>query len=292
MFPWKKVSAGYPPSPLEGSNDTVVSTVLREGDVIIVEPMKNGSNAPASHSLESSSTTKQVSTATSATTTTSTKLSVPHVSEKEMLSSIASQGTICLREVPDDNSCLFRCVCALIGYPNRSPGTLRQIVAETIHSRPDLYTAAVLDKSVEDYTAWIQSDNAWGGAIELALLADYYKIQFAAFDVNTMRLDRYAQQSNYPTIAFLIYDGIHYNYIALSIGEGSSTDGDITQFDPQDRYVLSKVQEIAQRLHDTRSYTDTATFKLKCMQCGTRLQGERQALAHAKSTGHSEFNEN
>lgn len=264
------------------SGDTVVSSVLREGDVLIVESVKNVSNIPT-QPLDSSPA-KQNSAA-------SATLNSVAITEADVSSSIASQGKVCLREVPDDNSCLFRCVNALIGFPRRDPGALRQIVAEAIHSRPDLYTAAVLDKSVSDYTAWIQSDNAWGGAIELAILADYYKIQFAAFDVHTMRLDRYAQEAHYPTIAFLIYDGIHYNYVALSIG-GASPDGDITQFDPNDKYVLSRVQEIAQHLHDTRSYTDTANFKLKCMQCGTRLRGEKQALDHAKATGHSQFDEN
>jgi ubiquitin thioesterase OTU1 len=38
-----------------------------------------------------------------------------------------------------------------------------------------------------------------------------------------------------------------------------------------------------------RSYTDTATFALRCGQCRTPLKGEKDATKHAKETGHTQF---
>lgn len=38
-------------------------------------------------------------------------------------------------------------------------------------------------------------------------------------------------------------------------------------------------------------YTDTNTFRLECKECGTTITGEDEALAHAKKTGHSKFEE-
>lgn len=195
-----------------------------------------------------------------------------------------------MREVPDDNSCLFRSVNALLGHPSRSPGHLRDVIARHVVSHRDVYTAAMLGRSTDEYAAWILSDTAWGGAIELSILASHFRQQLAAYDVHTMRLDRYAGTEGFPTVGFLIYDGIHYNYAALSLA-GASQDADVTQFDAGDTYVVEKVRKLAQMLHDTKSYTNTASFSLKCLQCGTLLTGEKQALQHATSTGHDQFDE-
>lgn len=137
-----------------------------------------------------------------------------------------------------------------------------------------------------DYAAWVQSDHAWGGPIELMIFADHFEIQIAAFDIITMRLDTYGPQ--YQTVAYLIYNGIHYNYCALSI---NGIDQDITQFPASDIFVLEKVRSIAQMLHDSKQYTNTNTFKLRCLQCGTFLNGANHANQHAASTGHTQFDE-
>lgn len=278
----KKVSAGYPPRPLAGSDDIAISSILEEGDVVIIQP---ATNTPPSSKTNADTLLNKSSAPVARTADASA------ISGSDAAASIASQGTVCLREVPDDNSCLFRCVNALLGEVNRTPTYLRQIIANVIMSNPHLYSEVVLGKSNADYAAWILSDHAWGGAIELAILAEHFKVQFAAFDVHTMRLDRYAQDRSFPTVAFLIYDGIHYNYAALSL-TGASIDADITQFEANDRYVLAKVREIAQKLNDSRNYTDTASFTLKCKRCGAQFKGEKQALEHAKGTGHSQFDEN
>lgn len=204
--------------------------------------------------------------------------------------SIASQGEIVLREVPDDNSCLFRSLNALLGDPSRSPVYLRQIVAKYIMSNQHEFSEAVLGRTHADYSAWMLSDHAWGGPIELSILARHFRVQFAAFDVRTMRLDLYDENVQFPTVAYLMYDGIHYNYTALSL-MGASTDADITQFDPADHYVRKKVRELAQHLHDSKSFTNTASFSLVCEQCGVTMEGQQQALDHASSTGHTQFGE-
>lgn len=217
-----------------------------------------------------------------------TSQSTPGIRESD---SIVSQGEIVLREVPDDNSCLFRSINALLGDPSRSPVYLRQIVAKYVMNNQEELSEAALGKPHADYAAWMLSDHAWGGPIELSILARHFRVQFAAFDVRTMRLDLYDENVQFPTVAYLIYDGVHYNYTALSLS-GASTDADITQFDPADHYALAKVRQVAQHLHDSKSFTNTASFKLVCKQCGTAIEGEQQALDHARTTGHSQFDEN
>lgn len=279
------VNAGFPPKTLQAPDTNLVSSVFRNGDVIIVNKSAQNSNqnhttAPKQHvaPVQSFSENPPVSST-----------SEPKQSANAN-DSIASQGSIVLREVPDDNSCLFRSVNSILGFPSRSPAYLRQIIAEHVMNNQDQFSEVVLGKTCADYAAWILSDHAWGGAIELSILARHFQVQIAAFDVHTMRLDRYGEDNHFPTVGFLIYDGIHYNYVALSLSD--SIDMDIFQFDSSDAYVVQKVRQLAQHLHDSKSYTDTASFKLTCMQCGITMKGEQQALEHAKTTGHSQFDEN
>ena len=40
-----------------------------------------------------------------------------------------------------------------------------------------------------------------------------------------------------------------------------------------------------------RQFTDTASFTLRCGTCKIGVKGEKEALEHAKSTGHANFSE-
>ena len=40
-----------------------------------------------------------------------------------------------------------------------------------------------------------------------------------------------------------------------------------------------------------RQFTDTASFTLRCGTCKIGVKGEKEALEHAKTTGHANFSE-
>lgn len=210
----------------------------------------------------------------------------PSASAASASDSLAAHGNVELREVPDDNSCLFRCVGAVSGLGRSESGLLRKVISDAVLARQNEFSAAILEKEPMDYAAWIQSDHAWGGPIELMIFADHFEIQIAAFDLITMRLDTYGHQ--YQTVAYLMYNGIHYNYCALSI---TGMDQDITQFPANDTLVLEKVRFIAQMLHDSKQYTNTNNFTLRCQQCRALLSGAEHANRHAADTGHTQFEE-
>ena len=48
-----------------------------------------------------------------------------------------------------------------------------------------------LGKTIDEYSAWIQLDTSWGGAIELAILAKHYQMCVNAIDIKSGRVDRY-----------------------------------------------------------------------------------------------------
>lgn len=61
----------------------------------------------------------------------------------------------------------------------------------------------------------------WGGAIELSILARHFAISIAALDVRSRRCDLYGEDQGYAERVFVIYDGIHYDALAVAAFEGA-----------------------------------------------------------------------
>ncbi|GAD99867.1 OTU-like cysteine protease, putative [Paecilomyces variotii No. 5] len=204
-------------------------------------------------------------------------------------------GTFVLRIMPDDNSCLFRAVgSALIGGMDTMT-ELRSIVAQTIQEQRDIYSEVVLEKKPDDYCRWIQTEDAWGGAIELSILSKHFDIEICSIDVQTLRVDRFNEGQ--PTRCVLVYSGIHYDTIALSPSDPPFTHAyappefDTKIFDAADPVVLQKCLELCKILQSKHYYTDTAGFQIKCNTCGGMFVGEKGATQHAAQTGHYDFGE-
>jgi ubiquitin thioesterase OTU1 len=55
--------------------------------------------------------------------------------------------------------------------------------------------------------------------------------------------------------------------------------------------VVAAAEALVSKLHNTRKFTDTANFTLRCGVCGQGLKGQKEAVEHAKSSGHQNFQE-
>lgn len=199
-------------------------------------------------------------------------------------------GSLVLRIMPDDNSCLFRAVASAVMSDMDAVTELRSIVAQTIQANPDKYSKPILDNKEPDaYCRWIQTEDAWGGQIELDILSQQFDIEICSIDVQTLRVDRYNEIA--ARRCFVVYSGIHYDTIALSI-LGMPPEDDIKQFEqPLSDEVLPQAVALCQKLQERHYFTDTAGFTLKCGICGATVVGEAGASEHAKVTGHYNFGE-
>jgi ubiquitin thioesterase OTU1 len=198
-------------------------------------------------------------------------------------------GTLVLRIMPDDNSCLFRAIASAVMPGLDTMNELRSVVAQTIQGNPDVYSKAVLDnKDPDDYCRWIQTEDAWGGQIELNILSNHFDIEICSIDVQGLRIDRYNEGRLKRCI--VVYSGIHYDTIALSPFD-APPEFDNKMFDTNEEVVLSSALELCQMLKGKGYYTDTAAFKIRCKQCGAVCVGEMGATEHASKTGHYNFDE-
>ena len=198
-------------------------------------------------------------------------------------------GTLVLRIMPDDNSCLFRAIASAIMPGLDTMNELRSVVAQTIQANSDVYSKAVLDnKDPDDYCRWIQTEDAWGGQIELNIISNHFDIEICSIDVQTLRIDRYNEGR--PKHCIVVYSGIHYDTIALSPFD-APPEFDQKTFDTTNQVILSSAVELCQMLKGKGYYTDTAAFRIRCKQCGAICVGEMGATEHASKTGHYSFDE-
>ncbi len=121
-----------------------------------------------------------------------------------------------------------------------------------------------------EYITTILKPTSWGGAIELAILANHYSTEIASVDVETGRIDRFSPSTAASgNRSILIYSGIHYDAASLAPMEDAPADFHQTVFpmlgaDEGSDPTLKAATELAAKLRAKRAFTNTATFDLKC----------------------------
>ncbi|KAI0721108.1 OTU-domain-containing protein [Cerioporus squamosus] len=207
-----------------------------------------------------------------------------------------SNGYLIHRVVPDDNSCMFSSIALIFEQDMSKAQAIRKIVADAIRKDPIKWDESILGRPREEYIQTILKPSAWGGAIELAILAQHYNTEIDSVDVETGRIDRFTPppEADSGNRAIVIYSGIHYD--ATSVGPMLDAPDDfhqtiMTKGKEEEDEMLQAAKKLADALRAKRAYTNTATFELKCQICGKGLKGEKEARAHASETGHVEFGE-
>ncbi len=226
-----------------------------------------------------------------------TASAVPGLIEKgkpafELLAS--SSKAVARRIVADDNSCLFSSIGYCVRQGRMAAADMRSLVAQAVVSDPVQWNEAILGRDPSEYAAWILDSSKWGGSIELTILSQQLAVEISAFDVQTQRVDTYGEGNGYGTRIMVIYDGLHYDALALAAYEGAPERLDETMFtvgDPELEPVLQAASSLVSRYHDSRLFTDTSKFLLRCGVCQLGLTGEVEAMRHATATGHSQFSE-
>lgn len=201
-------------------------------------------------------------------------------------------GTMVLRVMPDDNSCMFRALgTAVLSSSLDSMTELRSLIAQAIQADPETYNEAVLDRKPDEYCQWISYSDSWGGGIELSILSKEFDVEIASINVQDLRVDSFNEGR--PKRCILVYSGIHYDTMAF-VPNGASildTEDDIKLFDSADNEFLEAAKLLCAELRKKHYYTDTKKFSIKCNICGWKGAGERGATEHATETGHYEFGE-
>eukprot|EP01031_Cornospumella_fuschlensis_P037512 gene37512-45558_t len=213
------------------------------------------------------------------------ELNVAHV---QTTSSERQSGKLERKVIPADNSCLFNAIGELVEYPSydKQPGKYRDMVANYLDTHRDFYTVDMLDgKEVDDYIKWIRSKDKWGGEIEVSILASLLGVEIAVVDIRTNNTLIYGQDQHYDKRIFLLYDGVHYDALVRMRGSSALC----CVFSAADQSVCTEATQLAAELRKQRQFVDLAAGQMLCGVCMSVFAGEKEAVEHAKLTGHQNF---
>ena len=202
-------------------------------------------------------------------------------------------GFLTRQVVPANNSCLFTSVNYVMEEKDKldltSAKPMRELIAGIVRSDPQTYTEAHLGRSNEEYCAWIMNEASWGGGIEVAILSEHYKIEIAVVNTQYININRFGEDHNYAQRVLLIYDGIHYDPLALEHVDPALRKQ--TKFRTSDKAILTQALELAREAQSSRQYTDVSGFSIRCLICQKTFTGQKEAQEHAKETKHINFSE-
>ncbi len=305
-----EVKVSFPPKVIDLSDDTqlLIDVGVKTGDLLIVS-LSNVNDTSSSSVLTNNDSTLNTGNAEEAPPPyTKPKGSLyqellqSEVNEKEIAQSQDSKttppkidlndGQVILRVMEDDNSCLFRAIGYCVLGKIDTMIELRHIVADAIRKDPIEYSDAILGKPRNEYITWILQPTSWGGAIEIAILAEHLGITINSFDVSTGRVDTFNPDAK--SFCNIIYSGIHYDAVAYTPATGSGEGGefDATVFGKLDQtgiQVMVATDDLVSLLKVRHYYTDTANYTIKCNVCNQQFKGNSDATKHANQSGHYEF---
>lgn len=294
------IKQGFPPKLVDLTNHDLPleKAGIKNGDLLLVNFCSSGNTTKDSGAKLDSNSSFGASTITSTSTSKSSETSIPSV--------FLSPEHLILRNIPDDNSCMFNalayCVYGPDSYkPNGTcpPPKLRKIIADALAADPLQYDELVLGRPVDKYIEWIQTKNAWGGAIELGILAKHFQIRINCIDIELGSIIRFQDESDGASKAeysiYLVYLGVHYDVIALNkVLTLQHRPDDVCKFaidSPIEQKVETGVHELCKKLQTENYTTNTTTFRVRCLECYKILVGETGASRHANETGHYLFGE-
>jgi ubiquitin thioesterase OTU1 len=166
-----ELKVGFPPSKLGGSS---VSDSIRNGDQILIFPSPDTLNSKSTHIVKSTLDTSAQSTLNTGSTTTIARNDIS-TNKDNIKSEKLQDGFLVIREMKDDNSCLFRSIAYVLERNVELHSKQRQIVRDYILEHPIEYPKVILGRDPIEYCNWITNLNSWGGGIELAIFSEYYK---------------------------------------------------------------------------------------------------------------------
>lgn len=282
------IKGGFPPKPIDLSQGTktLSSAGIQNGDQLIVSASSGGAGITKGDDIVSVNRGHKDPVVGGLKSTSSSS------SPSDLVTAPCGHKKLVLRVMEDDNSCMFRAVGYNMMKDADTMFEMRMMVKDKIASDPETYSDAILGRPRAEYMSWITRQDAWGGAIELQILAENLGLTIISADVSTGRLDHF--NPGKPTFCIVVYSGIHYDSVALAEGSDLySNASDVTVFsqDAQGAAVLESLKGLMAELKKKHYYTDTASFAVKCNDCGSTFTGEKGALEHAKKTGHTNFGE-
>ena len=203
---------------------------------------------------------------------------------------VATKNGFTVLKVNSDGSCLFNSITQAIERTDQKSMEMRSAIAAFIFQEPDRYNKKFLGGALEPeaYAEWICKPNEWGGIPELRLLSKYYSTQINVVDIGEDVIIEFKGDdgtAKFDSEIYLLFDGSHYNLAVQGLVESDSK----RTFKVGEAGVREEMRELGRLIKASGQWIDVNLFALKCGDCGKALEGQFEAIEHAKTTGHQNF---
>lgn len=197
-------------------------------------------------------------------------------------------ASVTRKAIPADNSCLFNSIGFLL-RGSFNPIYYRTLVAEAIKKDPNTFTSDYLDMDPVEYVRWIQNPEKWGGEIEISILSDALGVEISVADIRSSTILTYGEGKGFQQRVYLLYDGIHYDAIVQEKKVGAQAPVETCTFTPDNQAVYAAVLSFVSELKRKKQFVNLSSGQLYCNICYQTFVGEKEAVSHAKQTGHQNF---
>ncbi|GIM01564.1 hypothetical protein Vretimale_6355 [Volvox reticuliferus] len=165
-----------------------------------------------------------------------------------------ADGSACVirREIAADNSCLFNSVGYVMHKSRARAPHLRTVVAQQVSSDRTTYSDAFLGMTNESYCNWIRQSHTWGGGIELSILAQAYGMEIAAWNIESRKEHIFGEESGYKRQVMVIYNGVHYDALAVCLGPRANPEDDETSYNPRTKrgkMIIAAARKLVELAH-------------------------------------------
>lgn len=192
------------------------------------------------------------------------------------------------REVDSDNSCLFSSIAYLLNKENFDDSSslkFRNIIVEYLLDNE--FDSSLLDQPKDQYIDFIQDTKNWGGALEVKMFSEIFKIQIICIDVKTNLPYIYGEDKNYDHCIYLLYNGVHYDPLVMNTDINSDMASDITIFDSDNQQNLELMKSLVLEYKNQGEYVDF--YIIKCSTCNEKFINENDAFNHLINYNHDNF---
>jgi len=121
----------------------------------------------------------------------------------ELPPTLGKGGHFVRREMPPDNSCLFHSAALVLSTKKETltASSVRSLLCSLLLNNPSAYPPSLLeDHTPAQYSQLLLTPEYWGGAVELAILAQHFQTQIIAFDYIHLREDEFGYDQDYKRL--------------------------------------------------------------------------------------------
>lgn len=215
-----------------------------------------------------------------------------------------SDGSACVvhRRIAGDNSCLFNAIGYGLQRTRDLALQLRSVVAREVVTEsgswlpPGQSPESFLGMSTTAYQHYILDRSTWGGGLEIRILSNIYQREIATFNIETARQHTFGEDQAFSKCIMLIYNGVHYDALAIAKHPRAKEGDDVTEFNPRTKrgkMIIAAAQKMVELKNRGAQFTSNTlgSSKLRCDECKKTFASEREAKLHAEKTSHTSFSQ-